>query len=351
MSSLPQTLLCHYRYDALNRLIGHALPDTPVLQRFYCGNRLATEIEGALQRAVVQHGPQLLAQKEGQDDNWSTTLLGTDLQRSVLHTLKPNHQRHPIAFTPYGYCSTGSDLTSLLAYKGERPDSVIWHYLLGNGYRAYNPVLMRFNRSDSLSPFGEGGVNPYAYCLGDPINRYDPNGHYALWIAGKLKQWSMRAKTKLSAKLSRSTLAPRSLENVDFDSFKHISKFLEQGDMDNLAQVSKRLNDLSTEASRSNFKAYLEFHRRNRYNVPVSIGHRIATNSSAREVVHPRLQGVGSAALKQLDSTVMGRSSLREFNQRVRQDATADLRAGSGHVLSRESINESHADRLLRLLE
>ena len=50
-------------------------------------------------------------------------------------------------------------------------------YFLGNGYRAYSPTLMRFLRPDSLSPFGAGGVNPYVYCLGDPINRVDPTGH------------------------------------------------------------------------------------------------------------------------------------------------------------------------------
>ncbi|WP_238591846.1 RHS repeat-associated core domain-containing protein [Pseudomonas abietaniphila] len=48
---------------------------------------------------------------------------------------------------------------------------------MGAGYRAFNPVLMRFNSPDSLSPFGEGGLNPYAYCLGDPVNRLDPSGH------------------------------------------------------------------------------------------------------------------------------------------------------------------------------
>ncbi|WP_434706426.1 RHS repeat-associated core domain-containing protein [Pseudomonas sp. Z1-12] len=45
------------------------------------------------------------------------------------------------------------------------------HYLLGNGYRAFNPGLMRFNSPDSLSPFGEGGLNAYAYSVGDPVNR------------------------------------------------------------------------------------------------------------------------------------------------------------------------------------
>ncbi|KPZ22499.1 RHS repeat-associated core domain-containing protein, partial [Pseudomonas syringae group genomosp. 3] len=30
---------------------------------------------------------------------------------------------------------------------------------------------------DSLSPFGKGGLNAYAYCAGDPVNRSDPSGH------------------------------------------------------------------------------------------------------------------------------------------------------------------------------
>lgn len=30
---------------------------------------------------------------------------------------------------------------------------------LGNGYRVYNPVVMRFHRPDELSPLDEGGIS------------------------------------------------------------------------------------------------------------------------------------------------------------------------------------------------
>lgn len=69
-------------------------------------------------------------------------------------------------------------------FNGQRPDPVSGYYHLGNGYRAYSPVLIRFTCPDSLSPFGAGGINPYAYCAGDPVNRADPSGHFSLgqWV-------------------------------------------------------------------------------------------------------------------------------------------------------------------------
>lgn len=73
--------------------------------------------------------------------------------------------------------------SNLLSYNGERRDPVSGVYQLGNGYRSYNPALMRFHSPDSFSPFGAGGINPYAYCAGDPINRSDPSGHFS-WQAG-----------------------------------------------------------------------------------------------------------------------------------------------------------------------
>lgn len=62
-------------------------------------------------------------------------------------------------------------------YTGQRRSTISSSYLLGNGYRGYNPVIKRFAGQDTWSPFGLGGVNGFAYCAGDPVNRTDPSGH------------------------------------------------------------------------------------------------------------------------------------------------------------------------------
>lgn len=111
------------------------------------------------------------------------TLLASDQQQSVIQAIDQCSSGF-IAYTPYGYHRKENTSVCRIGFNGELPEASTEDYLLGNGYRAFNPVLMRFNSPDKLSPFGKGGVNTYAYCLGDPINRSDESGRFsAPWIA------------------------------------------------------------------------------------------------------------------------------------------------------------------------
>ena len=67
-------------------------------------------------------------------------------------------------------------LNSSVGFNGQRVDPIMGIYHLGNGYRVFDPRRMVFNQGDVLSPFNDGGVNPYAYCICDPINFIDPTG-------------------------------------------------------------------------------------------------------------------------------------------------------------------------------
>ncbi|MFN1265427.1 RHS repeat-associated core domain-containing protein [Pseudomonas lundensis] len=181
---MKKVLLCRYDYDPLDRLTGllpH--PQTP-RQRFYRQNRLATDIQGDVQHTIARHGDQLLALQRRDATSSASTLLATDPQHSVLYTVGATEQR-TMAYSPYGHHPTAGANQHLLGFNGECADPVTGHYLLGNGYRAFNPVLMRFNSPDSWSPFGKGGVNSYAYCINNPINNDDSSGHIKIPILAR----------------------------------------------------------------------------------------------------------------------------------------------------------------------
>ena len=109
-----------------------------------------------------------------------TVLLATDNKNSVLVEVVGNDTNHR-AYSAYGHQSAQENVASQLGFNGELHEAKTGWYLLGNGYRAYNPRLMRFHSPDSWSPFGRGELNPYMYCAGDPINRSDPTGHVTLF--------------------------------------------------------------------------------------------------------------------------------------------------------------------------
>lgn len=91
------------------------------------------------------------------------------------------------SYLPYG--ARALDDVALLAFTGQPVDPLTGCYHLGNGRRTYNPVLMRFQSPDSVSPFSIGGLNAYTYCGGDPVNRVDPSG--ASWLSKLISGVSM----------------------------------------------------------------------------------------------------------------------------------------------------------------
>lgn len=174
MSAKKTELLHQYAYDPLDRHIKSGGSQGGETQVFYNNDRVATEIKGNTVYRVLETDNAVLAQQTTTPSGVETALIAHDDKRSTLATLT-GEQHTSVAYTAAGY--SPADEHRVLGFNGERDDKTTGHYLLGNGYRAFNPVLMRFNSPDSWSPFGEGGINAYAYCAGDPVNRTDPTGH------------------------------------------------------------------------------------------------------------------------------------------------------------------------------
>lgn len=110
----------------------------------------------------------------------SILLLATDRSHSVLAEAASGLVKR-IAYSAYGSQQAVSVPRGRLGFNGELRDRLHGWYHLGNGHRIYNPVLRRFHSPDRLSPFAEGGLNPYTYCLGDPVNYTDPTGRAVSW--------------------------------------------------------------------------------------------------------------------------------------------------------------------------
>ncbi|MFJ2332435.1 RHS repeat-associated core domain-containing protein [Pseudomonas helleri] len=174
MSAQKPLQLHQYAYDPLDRHVKTGAEDQAT-HLFYCRQRVATEITGDTRAQVFETEEAVLAYRTHQGEGLTTALVAGDAKRSTLSVLI-HTQPASVAFTPYGHQPLTPGAHRVPGFNGERADPLTGHYLLGNGYRAFNPILMRFNSPDRWSPFGKGGINAYAYCAGEPVNRADPTG-------------------------------------------------------------------------------------------------------------------------------------------------------------------------------
>lgn len=162
-----------YRYDALDTLSASRTAQSSE-SRFYQNGELANQLVGTLGSTFVRANGVVLAEQAGAVGK--SFLLAVNDKNSVLREMEAAAVKE-MTYSAYGQVSARQAVNTSLGFNGELREEQSGCYLLGNGYRAYSPVLMRFYSPDSLSPFDEGGVNAYAYCKGDPVNRTDPSGH------------------------------------------------------------------------------------------------------------------------------------------------------------------------------
>ncbi|MCE1116839.1 MULTISPECIES: RHS repeat-associated core domain-containing protein [Pseudomonas] len=161
-------------------------------------------------------------------------LLATDTPGSVLRR-SLDQTRSTFTYTAFGHSTPGNGGLVMLGFNGQYCDPVTGLYLLGNGYRAYSTVLMRFISSDNLSPMGAGGINAYAYCAGDPINKTDPSGHLG---------YGRKLKVLPAPKLQ--SIPAANLESIpEPDVFKLIVSYLPARDALALSRTSRHVNKLT----------------------------------------------------------------------------------------------------------
>jgi RHS repeat-associated protein len=194
VSALSGETPSDYHYDSLDTLSGRSTAGGNE-QRFYQNGELANVTNFPHSTTFVRGDGVVLAEHQA-GAGPKSLLLASDDKNSVLCEVS-REGLSEIAYSPYGHSVGGA---GALRYNGELHEAPADLYLLGNGYRAFNPLLMRFHSPDSWSPFGDGGLNSYTYCLGNPVKYMDDTGHV---IKGALSSGVMYVGDEVAAGAAR----------------------------------------------------------------------------------------------------------------------------------------------------
>jgi RHS repeat-associated protein len=171
-----------YQYDGEGQLLTSQTASGSPRQLWFDENRLSLAIQDGNYTRFSFHADIPLAQQS--DAPARTLLLQTDSSHSVIAECEAGAVRD-IRYSAYGQRHVTVPVHSNLGFNGEALDEGSDWYLLGRGMRAYNPGLRRFNSPDPRSVFDTGELNPYTYCLNNPIALRDPSGLTATGDGGR----------------------------------------------------------------------------------------------------------------------------------------------------------------------
>ncbi|KAF7873980.1 hypothetical protein EAF04_002652 [Stromatinia cepivora] len=181
VSDANNQILAEYQYDGTGKLVCQQVPGEADTCVFYRDSLIVAVCKGDRKTSFLSNESEYWGETISENNQTTTNLWASDGQQSIttiLNTGVPDQIQHQ-EYTPY--CFSDLSAGTSIGFNGQWRDPVTGWYHLGNGYRVYNPVLMQFHTPDPSSPFTSGEINPYSYCLGDPINRVDPSGHFSLF--------------------------------------------------------------------------------------------------------------------------------------------------------------------------
>ena len=187
MSKAGQTIA--YGYDSDGKRIAKTVNGTTynyhylgdqLVELTWDGNKLHFTYDSTGPLSVNYNGTEYFYVKNAQGD--VTGLVSTSGARVVTYTY--DAWGNPLSTT--GSLATTLGEQNPLRYRGYVYDTETGLYYLQSRY--YNPGWSRFINVDSQlnCSMDIGGCNAFAYCLNNPVNMADIDGHVPKWLSGAL---------------------------------------------------------------------------------------------------------------------------------------------------------------------